>query len=66
MLFRSACSGTTRSEIVVPVLDAWGDVRAVLDIDSDVVNVFDAIDQQSLESLATEIGKVYSTRVSPN
>ena len=64
--YHIACSGTTRSEIVVPVLDAWGEVRAVLDIDSDVVNVFDAIDQQSLESLATEIGKVYSTRVSPN
>ena len=64
--YHIACSGTTRSEIVVPVLDAWGEVRAVLDVDSDVANIFDAIDQQALELLAAEVGKVYSTRLSQN
>lgn len=62
--YHIACSGTTRSEIVVPVLDAWGEVRAVLDVDSDLVNIFDATDQRALESLAAEVGKVYSTRLS--
>jgi GAF domain-containing protein len=60
--YHIACSGTTVSEIVVPVLDAWGDVRAVLDVDSDIADIFDAVDQQALESLAAEVGKVYSVR----
>lgn len=61
--YHIACSGTTRSEIVVPVLDAWGEVRAVIDVDSDLPDIFDAIDQKALESLASEVGKVYSTRL---
>lgn len=64
--YHIACSGTTRSEIVVPVLDAWGEVRAVIDVDSDLPDIFDAIDQQALESLAAEVGKVYLTRTSKN
>ena len=60
--YHIACSGTTVSEIVVPVLDAWGDVRAVLDVDSDIADIFDVVDQQALESLAAEVGKVYSVR----
>jgi L-methionine (R)-S-oxide reductase len=62
--YHIACSGTTRSEIVVPVLDAWGEVRAVIDVDSDIADIFDATDQQALESLAAEVGKIYSTRLS--
>ena len=58
--YHIACSGTTRSEIVVPVLDAGGEVRAVLDIDSDTPAMFDAVDQAALELLANEVGKVYS------
>ena len=58
--YHIACSGTTRSEIVVPVLDASGEVRAVLDIDSDMVGIFDAVDQKALELLAKDVGKVYS------
>ena len=58
--YHIACSSTTRSEIVVPVLDAGGEVRAVLDIDSDMVGMFDAVDQTALELLASEVGKVYS------
>lgn len=44
-----ACSSLSRSEIVVPVKDAEGRVRAVLDIDSKEVGTFDAIDQEYLE-----------------
>ncbi len=44
-----ACSGTTRSEIVVPVFDAEGELRAVLDVDSDLVGAFDGVDEEFLE-----------------
>ncbi len=58
--YHIACSGSTRSEIVVPLLDALGEVRAVLDIDSDLPAMFDAVDQQELESLAAEVSLVYA------
>jgi len=35
-----ACSSSTRSEIVVPVFDSTGDLRAVLDVDSDFPAAF--------------------------
>jgi len=44
-----ACSSSTRSEIVVPVFDGNGDVRAVLDIDSDQPAAFTAEDAGFLE-----------------
>lgn len=46
-----ACSTTTQSEIVVPVLDATGDVLAVLDVDSDAPAAFREVDQRHLEHL---------------
>lgn len=58
--YHIACSGSTRSEIVVPLLDVHGAVRAVLDIDSDLPAMFDAVDQQELESLAAEVSLVYA------
>jgi GAF domain-containing protein len=54
-----ACSATTCSEIVVPVLDARGEVRAVLDIDSDIPRAFDAVDREALELLAKHVARVY-------
>ncbi|OWP64364.1 GAF domain-containing protein [Hymenobacter amundsenii] len=45
-----ACSSESKSEIVVPVLKN-GQVVAVLDVDSDQLNDFDATDQQALEQL---------------
>lgn len=45
-----ACSGSSRSEIVVPVI-ADGIVRAVLDIDSDTLSTFDDVDKYYLEIL---------------
>lgn len=47
------CDARSRSEIVVPVLNQRGDLIAVLDIDSDRLNAFDAEDQQGLERLVS-------------
>lgn len=52
-----ACSATTRSEIVVPVLDAAGRLLAVLDVDSDQPAAFDEIDQGHLEDLCARLGR---------
>ena len=46
-----ACSSLSRSEIVVPVFDTEGKVKAVLDIDSKELGTFDATDQQWLEEI---------------
>jgi L-methionine (R)-S-oxide reductase len=54
-----ACSSTTRAEIVVPVLDARGDVIAVLDIDSNTPAAFRTVDRIALESLCAELGRRY-------
>ena len=51
-----ACSSSTVSEIVVPVLSPNGDVIAVLDIDSDLPAQFDDVDQKMLESLCASLG----------
>jgi len=52
-----ACSSSTLSEIVVPVLTPAGDLLAVLDIDSDRLAAFDATDRASLEQLCAMIGR---------
>lgn len=46
-----ACSSASRSEIVVPLYDAQGVVKAVLDIDSAELNTFDDTDRQWLERI---------------
>lgn len=50
-----ACSALSRSEIVVPVIDAQGKVTAVLDIDAVTVSAFDTIDSNELCKIATLI-----------
>ena len=50
-----ACSSLSRSEIVVPIFDARGEVKAVLDIDSKELGTFDTTDQQHLEEIAAAI-----------
>lgn len=49
-----ACSSQSRSEIVVPLL-ANGEVKGVLDIDSDQLNHFDETDRCYLEKVAALI-----------
>lgn len=46
-----ACSSSTRSEIVLPVLGAGGRLIGVLDIDSDLPDAFDARDAEGLSAI---------------
>ena len=47
-----ACSSESRSEIVVPVRGASGEITAVLDIDSAELSTFDEVDAKWLEEIA--------------
>lgn len=47
------CDARSRSEIVVPVFGKWGDLIAVLDIDSDRLDAFDGEDARGLEQLVS-------------
>jgi GAF domain-containing protein len=53
-----ACSESSKSEIVVPVLRS-GKVLAVLDIDSDEFATFDEIDQNYLEKICACLSELY-------
>ncbi|HEX8393047.1 MAG TPA: GAF domain-containing protein [Longimicrobium sp.] len=46
-----ACDSLSASEIVVPVLDARGELIAVLDVDSTIPAAFDETDQRWLERM---------------
>ena len=50
-----ACSSAARSEIVVPLFDANGEVFGVLDIDSDQVDDFSEIDSTGLKHITALI-----------
>jgi L-methionine (R)-S-oxide reductase len=45
-----ACDSASRSELVVPILKQ-GEILGVLDMDSPILNRFDAIDQEACETL---------------
>ncbi|MCW3107910.1 MAG: hypothetical protein JWQ09_2416, partial [Segetibacter sp.] len=45
-----ACSSSSKSEIVVPIIKD-DEVVAVLDVDSEEYNLFDEIDEQYLEEI---------------
>ena len=49
-----ACSGSSRSEIVIPLI-VNGNVRAVLDIDSDQLATFDNTDRHYLEIICNNL-----------
>lgn len=53
-----ACSSSTLSEIVVPVIGPRG-LLAVLDVDSDQLAAFDENDRVALESLCAALGARY-------
>jgi GAF domain-containing protein len=55
-----ACSSASKSEIVVPAFQD-GEVFLVLDVDSDQLDDFDAVDQRYLEAL---MGLLEKTRIS--
>ena len=46
-----ACDSRTNSEIVVPVFDEAGALKAVLDIDSEAHAAFDKVDRHGLEAI---------------
>ena len=52
-----ACSSSTRSEIVVPILTSDGQVVAVLDVDSNDPDAFGETDRLHLEVLAADLGE---------
>ena len=56
-----ACSATTRSEIVVPVVTAGDRLLAVLDVDSDTPSAFTDVDRQQLESLCHALGRQFGS-----
>ena len=49
-----ACDSRSKSEVVVPVRDASGRLIAVLDVDSDQLAAFDAVDAEWLERIVAE------------
>lgn len=50
-----ACASSTRSEIVLPVWDRAGKLIAVLDIDSDQPDAFDAEDAEQLAEILAKV-----------
>jgi L-methionine (R)-S-oxide reductase len=52
-----ACDSRSRSEIVVPVTGARGDLLAVLDVDSEELDAFDQEDQRGLERMVSWFAK---------
>ncbi|MAO84482.1 MAG: diguanylate cyclase [Myxococcales bacterium] len=54
-----ACSSTTLSELVVPILDGDGSVHGVLDLDAETIAYFSEEDSQAMEQLAEWLGRRY-------
>lgn len=52
-----ACSSLSKSEIVLPAFDKKGEVFLILDVDSEHLANFDAVDQHYLEKLMLIITK---------
>lgn len=52
-----ACSSASRSEIVLPAFDKNGEVRLVLDVDSEELAAFDETDKVYLEEVIKIINK---------
>ena len=50
-----ACASSTRSEIVLPVFDAKGDLLAVFDIDSDQPDAFTEEDAKGLSAILSAV-----------
>ncbi|WP_298937321.1 GAF domain-containing protein [uncultured Ruegeria sp.] len=54
-----ACASSTRSELVLPVQNAAGEVIAVFDIDSDQPDAFDEKDAEQLGEILTSVFSRY-------
>lgn len=56
-----ACDASARSEVVVPVFNAGGDLVAVLDVDSHQPAAFDEEDRDGLERIAGRLAAFLGT-----
>jgi L-methionine (R)-S-oxide reductase len=54
-----ACSSTTKSELVLPIVNKKSEVVAVLDIDSTQLGVFDEVDVKALEQICAWVSERY-------
>jgi L-methionine (R)-S-oxide reductase len=54
-----ACDSRSNSEIVVPVFDTRGNLRAVLDVDSETTADFDQVDAAGLEQIAELLRQIW-------
>lgn len=52
-----ACDARSRSEIVLPVINASGDLIAVFDVDSEDVGTFDSEDERGLEKILSRFSR---------
>ena len=50
-----ACSSSTRSELVLPIINRFGELLAVFDLDSNQENAFREADKIQLEAILTQI-----------
>ena len=60
-----ACASTSRSEIVVPIFASNGQVFGVLDVDSDQVDDFTAVDREGLEQIIRIIERAIQGHTHP-
>ena len=54
-----ACDSRSKSEIVVPIKDSYGNIIAVLDVDSKELNSFNENDAENLEKIVALIYQKY-------
>ena len=54
-----ACDPQSKSEIVIPCFDRTGELRAILDVDSDKSNHFDETDKTGLEQVEKKIRSLW-------
>lgn len=52
-----ACSASTRSELVVPIVTPGGRLLGVLDVDSNALAAFRDVDVRGLEALCQDLGR---------
>lgn len=54
-----ACSSTTRSEVVVPVISSTGKLLGVFDVDSNLESAFGTLDQFHLEIIMSRLADLF-------
>jgi GAF domain-containing protein len=54
-----SCDSRSNSEIVVPLFDSNGNLKAVLDVDSEAFDDFSEIDKNGLEAIAEQLKAIF-------